>query len=109
MARPEGFEPPTPCSGGTCSIHLSYGRAGIAKRAPLNRSLSLPIGSRCAHAITGFSVTCQLLTDTEKQWDSLFPVVPETSTRSCSAMDRRGALLDERLQQQIDSQCGTIR
>jgi hypothetical protein len=26
MARPEGFEPPTPCSGGTCSIHLSYGR-----------------------------------------------------------------------------------
>jgi hypothetical protein len=27
MARPEGFEPPTPCSGGTCSIHLSYGRA----------------------------------------------------------------------------------
>ncbi len=27
VARPEGFEPPTPCSGGTCSIHLSYGRA----------------------------------------------------------------------------------
>ena len=26
VARPEGFEPPTPCSGGTCSIHLSYGR-----------------------------------------------------------------------------------
>src|SRR5487761_8776 len=27
MARPEGFEPPTPSSGGLCSIHLSYGRA----------------------------------------------------------------------------------
>jgi hypothetical protein len=26
MARPEGFEPPTLCSGGTRSIHLSYGR-----------------------------------------------------------------------------------
>ncbi len=30
MARPEGFEPPTPCFGGTCSIHLSYGRAVVA-------------------------------------------------------------------------------
>ena len=27
MARPEGFEPTTLCSGGTRSIHLSYGRA----------------------------------------------------------------------------------
>jgi len=27
----------------------------------------------------------------------------------CSAMDRRGALLDESLQHQVDSQCGTIR
>src|ERR1700693_2439495 len=27
VARPEGFEPPTLCSGGTRSIHLSYGRA----------------------------------------------------------------------------------
>jgi hypothetical protein len=26
VARPEGFEPPTLCSGGTRSIHLSYGR-----------------------------------------------------------------------------------
>ena len=26
LARPEGFEPPTLCSGGTRSIHLSYGR-----------------------------------------------------------------------------------
>ena len=37
------------------------------------------------------------------------PQVPETSTRSCSAMGRRGTLLDERLQQPIDSQCSTIR
>ena len=29
MARPEGFEPPTLCSGGTRSIHLSYGRAEV--------------------------------------------------------------------------------
>ena len=27
LARPEGFEPTTLCSGGTRSIHLSYGRA----------------------------------------------------------------------------------
>ena len=27
----------------------------------------------------------------------------------CCAMDRRGALLDESLLQQVDSQCGTIR
>ena len=30
MARPEGFEPTTLCSGGTRSIHLSYGRAAAA-------------------------------------------------------------------------------
>src|SRR5208282_5456844 len=28
MARPGRFELPTPCFGGTYSIHLSYGRAG---------------------------------------------------------------------------------
>jgi hypothetical protein len=32
VARLEGFEPPTPCSGGTCSIHLSYRRAAKAPR-----------------------------------------------------------------------------
>ncbi len=32
LARPEGFEPPTLCSGGTRSIHLSYGRAGCTPR-----------------------------------------------------------------------------
>ncbi len=29
LARPEGVEPPTSCLEGSCSIHLSYGRAGF--------------------------------------------------------------------------------
>jgi hypothetical protein len=31
MARPARFELATPCFGGTCSIHLSYGRAVNAR------------------------------------------------------------------------------
>jgi hypothetical protein len=30
MVRPSGFEPPTFCSGGKRSIHLSYGRTMAA-------------------------------------------------------------------------------
>ena len=29
MVRPEGFEPPTLCSEGRCSIQLSYGRMTV--------------------------------------------------------------------------------
>ena len=32
MARPEGFEPPTPWSEATCSSPLSYGRVMMEER-----------------------------------------------------------------------------
>jgi hypothetical protein len=32
LARPEGFEPPTPRSVVWCSVQLSYGRASMAKK-----------------------------------------------------------------------------
>jgi hypothetical protein len=39
MARPEGFEPPTLCSGGTRSIQLSYGRLFDSRRFPAPRNI----------------------------------------------------------------------
>jgi hypothetical protein len=35
VARLEGFEPPTPCFGGTCSIHLSYRRVVAFRKKPV--------------------------------------------------------------------------
>lgn len=35
VARLEGFEPPTPCFGGTCSIHLSYRRVVALRKNQL--------------------------------------------------------------------------
>jgi hypothetical protein len=37
MVRPAGFEPATSCSGGTHSIHLSYGRTGLQVQDTRNR------------------------------------------------------------------------
>jgi hypothetical protein len=42
MARPEGFEPPTLCSGGTRSIHLSYGR--IPNRLDVSHCITFSSG-----------------------------------------------------------------
>ena len=42
VARPEGFEPPTLCSGGTRSIHLSYGR--IPNRLELSHCITFCCG-----------------------------------------------------------------
>ena len=61
VARPEGFEPPTPCSGGTCSIHLSYGRAAThsslgahsARVKAAARTVPRQVISRCV--FRGFS------------------------------------------------------
>ena len=42
VARPEGFEPPTLCSGGTRSIHLSYGR--IPNRLDVSHCITFSFG-----------------------------------------------------------------
>ena len=43
--RPEGFEPPTLCLEGRCSIHLSYGREvgviDLAENFPNNRAMEI--------------------------------------------------------------------
>jgi hypothetical protein len=38
LERPEGLEPPTRCLEGSCSIHLSYGRARKSVYSGLSRS-----------------------------------------------------------------------
>jgi hypothetical protein len=51
MARPEGFEPPTLCSGGTRSIHLSYGRISEKERRSRLILLCFPSGSKSNQGI----------------------------------------------------------
>ncbi len=45
MARPEGFEPPTPRSVVWCSVQLSYGRVTVIVFVPRARELDISITS----------------------------------------------------------------